>query len=142
MYHAGTVCTRRRARLLLCFDRPVGWKQAIRLHLIKLMRLMRSNNSHYTLIKVFNLTVVTSGVGADNPGRRRSTTRTHRRGCLTFARSGGRRWGWLQLARLARPAPAAVGCPTPTCARNRGRLHPLGTACQRCGADFSYFGSV
>ena len=34
LYHAGTVCARRRARLLVCFDRPVGWKQAVRLHLI------------------------------------------------------------------------------------------------------------
>ena len=24
LYHAGTVCARRRARLLVCFDRPVG----------------------------------------------------------------------------------------------------------------------
>ena len=23
-YHAGTICARRRARLLVCFDRPVG----------------------------------------------------------------------------------------------------------------------
>ena len=37
-YHAGTVCARRRARLLVCFDRPVGWKQPVKLHLIKLMR--------------------------------------------------------------------------------------------------------
>jgi len=41
LYYAGTVCARRRVRLLVCFDRPVGWKQAVRLHLIKLMRLMR-----------------------------------------------------------------------------------------------------
>ena len=47
LYHAGTVCARRRARLLVCFDRPVGWKQAARLHLIKLMRPMRSNDGHY-----------------------------------------------------------------------------------------------
>ena len=47
LYYAGTVCARRRARLLLCFDRPVGWKQAVRLHLINLMRLMRSNDGHY-----------------------------------------------------------------------------------------------
>ena len=47
LYYAGTVCARRRARLLVSFDRPVGWKQAVRLHLIKLMRLMRSNNVHY-----------------------------------------------------------------------------------------------
>ena len=46
-YHAGTVCTRRRARLLVCFDRPVGWTQAIKLHLIKLMRLKCSNDGHY-----------------------------------------------------------------------------------------------
>ena len=46
-YHADTVCARRRARLLVCFDRPVGWKQTVRLHLIKLMRLMRSHNDGY-----------------------------------------------------------------------------------------------
>ena len=46
-YYAGTVCARRCARLLVCFDRHVGWKQAVRLHLIKLMRLMRSNDGHY-----------------------------------------------------------------------------------------------
>ena len=46
-YHAGTVCASRRARLLVCFDRPVGWKQAVRLHLIKLMRLMCSNDGGY-----------------------------------------------------------------------------------------------
>ena len=46
-YHAGTVCARRRARLLVCFDRPVGWKQAVTLYLIKLMRLMYSNNDGY-----------------------------------------------------------------------------------------------
>ena len=46
-YHAGIVCARRRARLLVCFDRPVGWKQTVRLQLIKLMRLMRSNDGHY-----------------------------------------------------------------------------------------------
>ena len=47
LYNAGTVCARRCARLLVFFDRPVGWKQAVRLHLIKLMRLMRSNDGHY-----------------------------------------------------------------------------------------------
>ena len=47
LYYAGTVCARRRARLLVCFDRPVGWKQTVRLHLIKLMRLMHSNDVHY-----------------------------------------------------------------------------------------------
>ena len=47
LYNAGTVCARRRARLLVCFDRPVDWKHAVRLHLIKLMRLMRSNDGHY-----------------------------------------------------------------------------------------------
>ena len=46
-YHAGTVCAHRCARLLVCFDRPVGWKQAVRLHLIKLMRLMCSNDGGY-----------------------------------------------------------------------------------------------
>ena len=46
-YHAGTLFSRRRARLLVCFDRPVGWTQAVRLHLIKLMRLMCSNDGHY-----------------------------------------------------------------------------------------------
>ena len=46
-YHAGTVCARRRARLLVCFDRPVGWKQTVMLHLIKLMRLMCSNDGGY-----------------------------------------------------------------------------------------------
>ena len=45
--HAGTVCARRRTRLLVCFDRPVGWKQPIKLHLIKLMRLMCSNDVAY-----------------------------------------------------------------------------------------------
>ena len=39
LYYACTVCARRRARLLVCFDRPVGWKQPIKLHLIKLIRL-------------------------------------------------------------------------------------------------------
>jgi len=48
LYYSGTVCTRRRARLLVCFDRPVGWKHAIMLHLIKLIRLMLSNDGHYT----------------------------------------------------------------------------------------------
>jgi len=38
-YHAGTVCTRRRARLLVCFDRHVGWKQTVKLRLIKLFNL-------------------------------------------------------------------------------------------------------
>ena len=47
LYHAGTVCARRRARLLVCFDRPVGGKQTVKLHLIKLMRLMCSNNGGY-----------------------------------------------------------------------------------------------
>ena len=47
LYYAGTVCARRRARLLVCFDRPVGRKQTVRLHLIKLMRLIRSNDGHY-----------------------------------------------------------------------------------------------
>ena len=47
LYHAGTVCARRRARLLVCFDRPVDWKQAVRLYLIKLMRLMRSDDGGY-----------------------------------------------------------------------------------------------
>ena len=47
LYYAGTVCARRRARLLVCFDRPVGCKPAVRLHLIKLMRLMRSNDGNY-----------------------------------------------------------------------------------------------
>ena len=46
-YYAGTVCARRRARLLVCFDRSVGWKQTVRLHLIKLMCLMCSNEGHY-----------------------------------------------------------------------------------------------
>jgi len=48
LYHAGTVCARRYAKLLVCFDRPVGWKQPVKLHLIKLIRLMRSNDGHYT----------------------------------------------------------------------------------------------
>ena len=48
LYHAVTICACRRARLLVCFDRPVGWKQAVRLYLIKLMRLMRSNDGRYT----------------------------------------------------------------------------------------------
>ena len=47
LYHDGTVCARRRARLLVCIDRPVGWKQAVRLHLIKLMRPMYSNDGGY-----------------------------------------------------------------------------------------------
>ena len=47
LYYAGTVCARRRARLLVCFDRPVGWKQPVKLHLIKLMRLMCSNDGGY-----------------------------------------------------------------------------------------------
>ena len=47
LYYADSVCARRRARLLVCFDRPVGLKQAVRLHLIKLMRLMDSNDGHY-----------------------------------------------------------------------------------------------
>ena len=37
LYYAGIVRARRRARLLVCFDRPVGWKQPVKLHLIKLM---------------------------------------------------------------------------------------------------------
>jgi len=47
LYHTGTVCARRYARLLVCFDRLVCWKQAVRLHLIKLIRLMRSNDDGY-----------------------------------------------------------------------------------------------
>ena len=47
LYHAGTVCARRYARLLVCFGRHVSWKHAVRLHLIKLMRLMRSNDGRY-----------------------------------------------------------------------------------------------
>ena len=47
-YHAGTVCARRRAKLLVCFDRPVVCKQSVRLHLIKLIRFMRLNNGGYT----------------------------------------------------------------------------------------------
>ena len=47
LYYAGTVRARRRARLLVCFDRPVGCKQAVRLQLIKLMRRMRSDDGHY-----------------------------------------------------------------------------------------------
>ena len=47
LYHAGTVCARRRARLLVCFDRPVGWKQSVKLHLIKLMCLMGSDDGSY-----------------------------------------------------------------------------------------------
>ena len=47
LYYAGTVCASRRARLLVCFDRPVGWKQTVKLHLIKLMCLMRLNNNGY-----------------------------------------------------------------------------------------------
>ena len=46
-YHVGTLCTRLRARLLVCFDRPVGWKQPVKLYLIKLMRLMHSNDGGY-----------------------------------------------------------------------------------------------
>ena len=46
-YHVGTFCARLRARLLVCFDRPVGWKQPVKLHLIKLMRLMRSDDGGY-----------------------------------------------------------------------------------------------
>ena len=48
LHHAGTVCARRRARLLVYFDRPVGWNQTVRLRLIKLIRLMCSNNNGYT----------------------------------------------------------------------------------------------
>ena len=33
LYYAGTVCARRRARLLVCFDQPVGWKQAVKVTL-------------------------------------------------------------------------------------------------------------
>jgi len=29
LYYAGTLCARRRAGLLVCFDRPVGWKQTV-----------------------------------------------------------------------------------------------------------------
>ena len=47
-YRAGTFYARRRARLLVCFDRPVGWTQVVRLHLIKLMCLMCSNDGGYT----------------------------------------------------------------------------------------------
>ena len=47
LYHAGTVCARCCARLLVCFGRPVGWKQTVKLRLIKLMRLMCSNDGHY-----------------------------------------------------------------------------------------------
>ena len=47
LYYASIVCARHRARLLVCFDRPVGWKQTVMLHLIKLMCLMRSNDGHY-----------------------------------------------------------------------------------------------
>ena len=47
LYHAGTVCARRRARLLVCFGRPVGWKQTVKLRLIKLMHLMCSNDGPY-----------------------------------------------------------------------------------------------
>ena len=46
-YHAGTVCARRRTRLLVCFDRPMGWKQTVKLHLIKLIRLMYLNDGGY-----------------------------------------------------------------------------------------------
>ena len=46
-YYAGTVCARRYARLLVFFGRSVGWRQAVRLYLIKLIRLMRSNDVHY-----------------------------------------------------------------------------------------------
>ena len=47
LYHAGTVCARHRARLLVCFDQAVDWKQIVRLHLIKLMRLIRLDDGHY-----------------------------------------------------------------------------------------------
>ena len=45
--HAGIFCARLRAKLLVCFDRPVGWKQLVKLHLIKLIRLMCSNDGGY-----------------------------------------------------------------------------------------------
>ena len=48
LYYAGTVYARRRARLLVCFDRPVGWKQSVKLHLITLIRLMGSNDGSYS----------------------------------------------------------------------------------------------
>ena len=47
IFCAGTFCARLRARLLVCFSRPVGWKQPVKLHLIKLIRLMRSNDGGY-----------------------------------------------------------------------------------------------
>ena len=47
LYLASTFCARLRVRLLVCFDRPVGWKQSVKLHLIKLMRLMCLNNGGY-----------------------------------------------------------------------------------------------
>ena len=37
-YYVGTLCARLCAGLLVCFDRSVGWKQPVKLHLIKLMR--------------------------------------------------------------------------------------------------------
>ena len=46
-YHAGIFCARLRVRLLVCFDRPVGWTQPVKLHLIKLMRLMCLNNNDF-----------------------------------------------------------------------------------------------
>ena len=46
-YPAGTFYARLCARLLMCFGRPVGWKQSVKLHLIKLMRLICSNDSGY-----------------------------------------------------------------------------------------------
>ena len=47
LYHAGTVCARRRARFLVCFDWPVGWKQTVKLCLIKLIHMMCSNDDYY-----------------------------------------------------------------------------------------------
>ena len=47
LHHAGTICACCRARLLVYFDRPVGWNQTVRLRLIKLIRLMCSNNDGY-----------------------------------------------------------------------------------------------
>ena len=46
-YHADTFCARLRARLLVCFDRPVGGKQPVKLHLIKLIRLIDLNDDGY-----------------------------------------------------------------------------------------------
>ena len=52
LHHAGTVCAHRRARLLVCFDQPVGWNHAVKLRLIKLMRLMCSNDGGYAYLAV------------------------------------------------------------------------------------------